>query len=499
MFVSATTVFAVLIVMITFTASANELADGLFTYSVSGDYACITSCTDRYKYRLIIPEKIGIYTVKEIASGAFYGNEYLTEVEISEGVEIIGEYTFYMCSQLRSVKLPDTTVQIGENAFGECAKLQEMFLPDGVENIGENAFSRCVRITVSEGNGRFSSDENGVLFNKYGSVLLQYPASSDVKEYTVPSTVKRIEKRAFYQSENLRKVTFSKGLTYIGKEAFSESAIEEILLPDSVKKVGQYAFSRCPLKNAVLSESMSEISEGLFESCSMLENVGLSDNINKIGENAFFGCESLSDFQIPVNVETIGSGAFFGCKKLLKISVPEGIESIPDNTFYGAGLLSITLPQSMGSIGYEAFAYCDALKEIIYNGSEDEFKEIFIDRHNEEIEECEKIFGKPDTVFSIRKPSTKTLKYGDTLVLYTDAEEKVEWRVSGECAEIRAGDGGEGYVTPLKSGKAVISAHFTDENGTRTMSEISIRVKVNVFRKAVSYIKDLFGLTRYVF
>ena len=479
--------------------SANELADGLFTYSVFGDYACITSCTDIHKHRLIIPEKMGNYTVKEISSGAFYGNGYLTEILIPEGVEIIGDYAFYMCEKLRFVTLPDTLAEIGENAFGECSAAEEILLPDKVEKIGKNAFSGCGRIIVSKENKRFSSDENGVLFNKYASVLLQYPSNSGLSEYTVPSSVRIIENRAFYKAKMLRKITFSKGLTCIGDEAFSESGIEEITLPDSVKKVGKSAFSHCPLKTAVLSDSMTEIPEQLFQSCGLIERIELTDGIREIGEKAFFGCDSLSDFVIPDSVEIIGSGAFFGCVNLRDASVPEGVESIPDNAFYRTGLRSVTFPRSIKSIGYEAFAYCDSLKKIVFNGSKEDFKEIFIDRNNEAIEKCEKVFKKSDGGFYIRKPSSVTLGYGDTLVLYANTEGNVEWKENGGFVNIKKGDGGECYVTPRKSGKTVISAHFTDGNGETRVSEIGIKVKVNVFRKAVSYLKDLFGLTRYVF
>ena len=62
-------------------SSAQELKDDIFIYSVNNGCAVIESCTNQYKYKITIPKKVGEYPVKSIASGAFYGNEHLTELE----------------------------------------------------------------------------------------------------------------------------------------------------------------------------------------------------------------------------------------------------------------------------------------------------------------------------------------------------------------------------------------------------------------------------------
>lgn len=494
-------------------ASATEHTHGMFTYTLNGSFAQITSCTATYKNRIIIPKTIDGYSVKSIAEGAFYGNEYLTELYISQGVEEIGSLSFYMCPKLEKVYLPESISKIGENAFAECIMLGEIILSENVSEIGENAFSSCSKISVSDKNSVFSTDENGVLFNKNKTVLLQYPSGSDLKEYNIPQTVKKIEERAFYKSKNLRRVTFPNGLISIEKNAFEESGILRAEIPESVKEIGECAFSRSQVSFVKLPQNLKVISERLFYVCLKLEKIEVGEKVQSIEDEAFFGCENLNEFDIPKNVLNIGKGSFFLCKSLFTAVVPQGVESIKDNTFYGSGLRTITLPQSIKSIGEEAFFLCDSLEKVIFGASKEVWEEVFVGENNEVLHEAERVYRDFDIEFSIKEPSSNCVKYGETLVLYIEKgdipkESRIVWRANGDNVKIQQSiDGTACHVTPVKSGKCAVFVSILNDNGEtavnsdgrKMISVLGVKSKMNFFAKAISFIKNLFGLTRYVF
>jgi len=96
----------------------------------------------------------------------------------------------------------------------------------------------------------------------------------------------------------------------IGENAFEESTVREIGLPEGVKTIGSCAFYKCgELTFAGLPEGLESIDYGAFGACSSLKGIDLPESLTTIGVLAFLDA-SLTQVYIPANVEGIGSGAF---------------------------------------------------------------------------------------------------------------------------------------------------------------------------------------------
>ena len=128
------------------------------------------------------------------------------------------------------VELPNTLEKIGEGAFYNCIRLQEINLPKSVGEIGEIAFMKC----------------------------------ESLKEVSIPEGVTNISEYLFADCESLESVKLSSKTTKIGFCAFSNTALTEIDIPDSVEEIGFMAFYDCKFKSVTIPRSVVSIGEEAF-------------------------------------------------------------------------------------------------------------------------------------------------------------------------------------------------------------------------------------------
>ena len=92
---------------------------------------------------------------------------------------------------------------------------------------------------------------------------------------------------------------------------------------------------------------------------------GKTYKVTRIGDKAFQSDDPTS-VTIPNSVTSIGEEAFYNCWKMTSITIGNSVETIAENAFYGCRVLtSVTIPQSMTSIGKSAFAGCTALTSLV--------------------------------------------------------------------------------------------------------------------------------------
>ena len=157
----------------------------------------------------------------------------------------------------------------------------------------------------------------------------------------------------------------------IYKEAFKNTTIVSIVIPDSITMIGESAFSNCDsLTSVVIGNGVENIPYRAFYGCDALRSVVIPDSVTSIGDFAFSSCSSLASVTIPDSVTSIGSDAFYGCYRLASVAIGNGVEIISTGAFYDCdSLTSVVIPNSVTSIGSFAFWYCNNLTSVVIGDS----------------------------------------------------------------------------------------------------------------------------------
>ena len=140
-----------------------------------------------------------------------------------------------------------------------------------------------------------------------------------------------------------------------------EKPIEEVLSTEATEEDFKYAIEdEYGVKYSRDGKKLLEASSSLRDEYVVREGTEV------ICDGAFSCCcFSLQSITIPNSVTSIGDGAFIGCFSLQSITIPNSVTSIGDRAFIGCEFLqSVTIPNSVTSIGNRAFEQCKSLQSV---------------------------------------------------------------------------------------------------------------------------------------
>lgn len=308
----------------------------------------VTSVNNNYT-ALVLPD-----TLTDIG-GSLSGFKNVTEITIPGSVKVFNATLQYM-KQLRTLTFEEGVEEIASGSVvSGCKSLTTIHLPSSLQKLsGTGTFSGAsalTDITLPEG----IAITEGSTFSECTSLeSIELPASIT----TIPSYM-------FAGCSALERVTAKGTITAIGNSAFkSGTALTEIPDLSQVTSIGDRAFYGCSALETVDLHSVTTMEYAAFQGCDALSGGIDLSNLEVIPGHAFCYDPNITSVITCPTLRSIGDWAFIWAD-ISTISLPETLNSIGTYTFYKASLSgTVALPDSLTQLGASAFSGCEKVEAI---------------------------------------------------------------------------------------------------------------------------------------
>lgn len=342
--------------------------------------------------------------VIRLESEAFSYCNNLKGVELSEGLQYIGESAFRGCgwsSNRLDLVIPSSVNEIAAEAFtGDFSSITFLSVtppaggPEMFEYWTEPAYPIYVPAQSVEAyrTARYWSDyadricpmeelqpRNEIWYTSTDGQIVEPDLSLGKPALTLMSNtyengkgvlvfeeeLETIPFGVFSFCKTLESVVFPEGVTAVNNAVFENCEnLVSVHFPSTVIRLGGYLFHDCiNLESVNIPEGVTKIDEATFAQCYKLPTISLPRGLTEIGRSAFWNCWAFDSIRIPETVTSIGEGAFGECRGLKVVTIPSGVTEIAPSLFANCeSLTEVIIPEGVTMIGNEAFWYCRALK-----------------------------------------------------------------------------------------------------------------------------------------
>lgn len=205
-------------------------------------------------------------------------------------------------------------------------------------------------------NGVLTISGNGAIPNYYGSA--PWGSSSNIKKIVIEAGISSIENEVFSFYKNLQYVYIPQSVVSIGKRAFydCENLISvNFQIPSKLTRIGFQAFQESGIESITIPNSVKKLEDNSFCDCKKLRSITIPNSVSEIGAKAFHGDERLTSVEIPSSITTIHNGTFEFCFSLASVTIPNSVTSIEKHAFFRCTNLYLEIPSSVTSIEEDAF------------------------------------------------------------------------------------------------------------------------------------------------
>ena len=213
-----------------------------------------------------------------------------SQISIPDTIKEIDNYAFYLCKNLKRISVPTSVNKFGVGIFGGCSSLEQVDIPSSIKELGHDFFSGCVSLSII-------AIPQSVEF--IGDRAFQHCHS--ITEIVIPDTVSTIGAGAFGGCSSLRSIVIPDGVTLLGNSAFEDcSSLQSVKISKSVSIIGNLTFSGCTaLQSISIPNGVTDI-EDSFWGCKNLSCISIPNSVTYIGNNTFMECYSLKEIRIPI-------------------------------------------------------------------------------------------------------------------------------------------------------------------------------------------------------
>ena len=308
-------------------------------------------------------------TVTSIGAFAFLDCVYLTSIDLPDNITSSSVW-FQNCSRLKRVKLPKKLSWLKNYAFNGCSQLEEVIFPDSLQGIEQYCFKGCSRLPHIELPECFRyldynvfSGCTGLAYIHLKSEKVFYLDGGTFPDEVYENAILFVNKGMKQQFEQQQ--GWARFKTIIEGEPDKElrnykSYFEVDGLCYNVTSIG---------KRTVELVCSEEGYEGTLIVPATVHYRGITYTVTSVDHamrnDGFIGDVKVTSITLPNTITSIGSECFEHISRLEAINIPESVTKIGSSAFSGTGLTTIEIPNSVTIIGGGAFGGCSSLSTVI--------------------------------------------------------------------------------------------------------------------------------------